>query len=95
MSKTDAHDAACAPMIRELVKSYETPEEGYLVGTIWHHLCRAPRLPGGAAKLRDLKKARWHLDRLIAIETAKEGEAEKMLERFRAAPQMVADPDIY
>ena len=31
----------------------------------------------------------------IAIETAKEGDAEKMLERFRSAPQMVADPDDY
>jgi hypothetical protein len=60
------------------------------VGSLWYHLCRAPC---GAAKLIDLKRARSHLDRLIAIETAKSGEAEKMLERFRSAPQMVADPD--
>ena len=40
-------------MIRELVKFYETPQEGYHVGSVWEHLCRAPR---EEAKLKHLKR---------------------------------------
>jgi len=67
-------------MIEEVIKSYVKPDEGYLVGSVWKYLYRAPHKGN---KLKDLRKAAWFLNRLIT-KAEKAEDQEEILARFRA-----------
>lgn len=52
----------CIEIIAVIAKNYGNPFEGYLIGSALKYIYRAPHK---GQYLKDLKKARWFLDRLI------------------------------
>jgi hypothetical protein len=77
-------------MIDALVAQYPDPVEAYRIGSLWKYVYRAPHK---GAKIQDLKKGRWFLNKLIEIEEAKRLNSVSMLEAFHSAPQMVTETD--